>query len=107
MQGRDQPASADFETAWRLADAVPGWLTKDQGRLLFEEATAAGPRARLLEILQDRCRELGIRLHFQTERSLEELADELQVSRTTAYNWLSRFRSALRRELQGEAGDDV
>ena len=51
MPRGDRPGvTADFEAAWRLADAVPGWLTKDQGRLLFEEATAVGPRARLLEI---------------------------------------------------------
>jgi hypothetical protein len=42
--------SPDFELAWALADRVPGWLTKDQGRLLFDEAAAAGPGARLLEI---------------------------------------------------------
>jgi len=51
MPGPDRPHPwPDFETAWSLADVVPGWLTKDQGRLLFEEAAAAGPRARLLEI---------------------------------------------------------
>jgi len=51
MRARDRPdVTADFEAAWSLADAVPGWLTEDQGRLLFEEAAAAGPRARLLEI---------------------------------------------------------
>ena len=42
--------SPDFEIAWALADRVPGWLTRDQGRLLFDEATAAGSGARLLEI---------------------------------------------------------
>ena len=48
-----EPPSAeppDFEIAWALADPVPGWLTRDQGRLLFDEATAAGSGARLLEI---------------------------------------------------------
>jgi hypothetical protein len=40
----------DFESAWEVADAIPGWLTKDQGRLLFDQATAAGPGATLLEI---------------------------------------------------------
>ena len=42
--------ASDFESAWSLADRVPGWLTEDQGRLLFEQATEAGPGARLLEI---------------------------------------------------------
>ena len=48
-----EPSSAepsDFELAWATADPVPGWLTRDQGRLLFEEAAAAGAGARLLEI---------------------------------------------------------
>src|SRR5829696_8733849 len=48
-----EPSSAgspEFEIAWALADPVKGWLTRDQGRLLFEEATAAGPGARMLEI---------------------------------------------------------
>jgi predicted O-methyltransferase YrrM len=40
----------DFDEVWTLADAVPGWLTKEQGRLLFDEAIGAGPAARLLEI---------------------------------------------------------
>lgn len=51
MPGRDPEAvTPDFEVAWHLADTVPGWLTKDQGRLLFDEAAAAGRGARLLEI---------------------------------------------------------
>jgi Methyltransferase domain len=41
---------SSFEDAWRLADEVPGWLTRDQARLLYEQATAAGPGATLLEI---------------------------------------------------------
>ena len=40
----------EFENAWALADPVPGWLTQDQGRMLFDEAAAAGAGARLLEI---------------------------------------------------------
>ena len=44
------PTGPDFTRAWDLADPVAGWLTEDQGRLLFEEAVAAGAGARLLEI---------------------------------------------------------
>jgi hypothetical protein len=56
MPAGDRPSAdspdvrPDFEAAWVLADPVPGWLTKDQGRMLFGEATSAGPGARLLEI---------------------------------------------------------
>jgi predicted O-methyltransferase YrrM len=51
MPSSDPRAAApDFEEAWSIADAVPGWLTKEQGRLLFDEAAAAGPGATLLEI---------------------------------------------------------
>jgi predicted O-methyltransferase YrrM len=44
--------SADrlFEDAWPSADKVPGWLTREQARLLYDEASAAGPGATLLEI---------------------------------------------------------
>jgi predicted O-methyltransferase YrrM len=50
--GRWPPVKPDptFEDAWRLADAIPGWLTRDQARLLYDEATAVGPGATLLEI---------------------------------------------------------
>jgi hypothetical protein len=47
--GPSGPGS-DFERAWSLADPVAGWLTKEQGRLLFEEAAVTGAGARLLEI---------------------------------------------------------
>lgn len=40
----------DFEQAWELADAVPGWLTREQGRLLHEQASRLPSGARLLEI---------------------------------------------------------
>jgi hypothetical protein len=39
-----------FEDAWRVADGVAGWLTRDQARLLYDEARAAGSGATLLEI---------------------------------------------------------
>jgi predicted O-methyltransferase YrrM len=41
---------SSFESAWRFADEVPGWLTRDQAQLLYDEATACGPEATLLEI---------------------------------------------------------
>lgn len=44
------PADPHFDEAWTVADTVAGWLTKEQGRLLFDEAAVAGPGARLLEI---------------------------------------------------------
>ena len=39
-----------FQDAWRIADDVPGWLTRDQALLLYEQALAAGQGATLLEI---------------------------------------------------------
>jgi hypothetical protein len=39
-----------FDNAWRVAHDIPGWLTREQAHLLYEEAKAAGPRATLLEI---------------------------------------------------------
>jgi len=39
-----------FEEAWpRVAD-VPGWLTRDQGHLLWTSCLAAGPRPEILEV---------------------------------------------------------
>jgi hypothetical protein len=39
-----------FEQAWELADPIKGWLTLDQGRLLWDEARQLGPGATLVEI---------------------------------------------------------
>lgn len=40
----------DFDAAWKLADHIPGWLTHDQARLLWD-SVLAGPRgAVILEI---------------------------------------------------------
>jgi len=63
----------------------------------FERSLATLPEERMRRLVQ---------LHLKGGRSLEELADETQVSRATAYNWLARFRSALRLELQGERDTD-
>ena len=41
---------ASFEQAWSHAESVPGWLTPDQGRMLFEEAARLGPGDLALEI---------------------------------------------------------
>jgi hypothetical protein len=42
--------SDSFDGLWPTVDAIPGWLTRDQARLLHDEAVAAGPGATLLEI---------------------------------------------------------
>lgn len=47
---RAHRSSSSFGEVWPIADSVPGWLTENQGRLLHEEAVAAGPGAVLLEI---------------------------------------------------------
>ena len=39
-----------FGHAWALADAIPGWLTKDQARLLWDSALTLGKGERILEI---------------------------------------------------------
>lgn len=40
----------DFDVAWAQADPIKGWLTREQGRLLFDEAVRSGDGAQLLEI---------------------------------------------------------
>jgi Methyltransferase domain len=42
--------AADFDDAWTAADAVPGWLTREQGEVLWHAAAAAGQGATIVEI---------------------------------------------------------
>ena len=48
--GDAEGAQATWDEIWAEADSVPGWLTEDQGRLLFEQAVTCPPGAVLLEI---------------------------------------------------------
>jgi predicted O-methyltransferase YrrM len=43
----DQPGFAD---AWALADPIEGWLTRDQGAVLFEAARSLAPGSTVVEI---------------------------------------------------------
>ena len=45
-----QPAAPEFDTAWRLADGIGGWMTKDQGRALWSAALSVPAGALILEI---------------------------------------------------------
>lgn len=47
---RDQTGDARFEAAWEAAEPVPGWLTRDQARLLWDEALRLGTDDLALEI---------------------------------------------------------
>jgi hypothetical protein len=40
----------DFEQAWTRADRIRGWLTRDQGRQLWDAATGVPTGGRILEI---------------------------------------------------------
>lgn len=42
--------SADFDNAWHVADTVPGWLTREQGRSLWDAASTLGTDALVVEI---------------------------------------------------------
>ncbi len=44
------PTGASFADAWAVADEIKGWLTRDQGKLLWDEAVALGPRSTIVEI---------------------------------------------------------
>jgi hypothetical protein len=45
------PDPADpFPSAWAGAEQIPGWLTEAQARLLYDEARALAPGARVVEI---------------------------------------------------------
>ncbi|WP_134738864.1 class I SAM-dependent methyltransferase [Nocardioides sp. 503] len=43
-------SDARFERVWSVADRIPGWLTRDQARLLYDEALAVSAGSALLEI---------------------------------------------------------
>ncbi|MFZ2503451.1 MAG: class I SAM-dependent methyltransferase [Nocardioides sp.] len=46
----DPAPTPGWEEIWAAADAVPGWLTEAQGRLLYDQALACPAGATLLEI---------------------------------------------------------
>jgi hypothetical protein len=48
-QADAQPAS-DFAAAFAIADRIGGWLTRDQARVLWDEACRIGPAGRIVEI---------------------------------------------------------
>jgi len=39
-----------FDAVWAVADRIPGWLTREQARLLYDHALALAPGATMLEI---------------------------------------------------------
>ncbi len=45
-----RPAVSTFDSAWALASTAAGWLTEDQGRLLWDEARCLVAGATVLEI---------------------------------------------------------
>lgn len=47
---RADTAEVSFDQAWVLADRVAGWMTKDQGRALWDAAKRLGPGRTVVEI---------------------------------------------------------
>ena len=45
-----RPAVSTFESAWAQASRAQGWLTREQGLLLWHEARTLGPDSTVLEI---------------------------------------------------------
>ncbi len=43
-------AESGFEEVWAFADAIPGWLTKEQGRLLWDAGSSAPSGSTIVEI---------------------------------------------------------
>src|SRR5918998_4314947 len=39
-----------FEAAWTIAEAIPGWLTRAQGAMLWQAVRRLGPAAHIVEI---------------------------------------------------------
>jgi predicted O-methyltransferase YrrM len=46
----DARVATDFDRAWTLAGAIPGWLTRDQGRALWTAARRLRPGSTVVEI---------------------------------------------------------
>ena len=44
------PSDASFDDVWAVADEIKGWLTKAQGRLLWDEAVGLAPESTVVEI---------------------------------------------------------
>jgi Methyltransferase domain len=49
-QDSSAPAGRSFDDVWTLAESVPGWLTKDQARRLWDEAAALPQGSAVVEI---------------------------------------------------------
>jgi RNA polymerase sigma factor (sigma-70 family) len=98
---KHQPLEAEDEPE---ADTVPSPEAGPLEKLLAVETDKRVQEAfdRSLSTLPEERMQRAVLLHFKGGQSPEELADEIKLSRATVYNWLSRFRSALRRELLGE-----
>jgi hypothetical protein len=45
-----RPPDDTFRDLWDAADRIPGWLTHDQGRLLFDRAADVAPGGTIVEI---------------------------------------------------------
>jgi predicted O-methyltransferase YrrM len=45
-----EPVPADFEAAFAVADRIGGWLTRDQARVLWDEARRVPPGGLIVEI---------------------------------------------------------
>jgi hypothetical protein len=45
-----EPSRRPFDDVWDRADAVPGWLTREQARLLWDAAAELGPEPVVVEI---------------------------------------------------------
>lgn len=46
----NQAGTPSFATAWATAETVAGWMTQEQGRMLWDAAMELGPGARIVEI---------------------------------------------------------
>jgi hypothetical protein len=41
---------AGFDSAWHIAEQIPGWLTREQGAMLWQAARRLGPGGHIVEI---------------------------------------------------------
>jgi predicted O-methyltransferase YrrM len=65
---------AAFDLAWAAAEPIPGWLTREQGRLLSDRARALSPGGTVLEIGSHQGRSTVVLAQAAVDRGLHVVA---------------------------------
>lgn len=78
------PARPAFDAVWVTADRIPGWLTRDQARVLWDETRRAGRGAHAVEIGAHQGRSTVVIAAALESQIVEGQGVEQHVGRLTA-----------------------